>query len=441
MHIKTPALLFRSSHTFEHSVLADVRVKVSVPPGEAALGSGANHAVSADGASGEVPGDSAAVVADAELGVANADEGAVLGAGLAVAVGGGVVAGAAAGGARRVAGGSRGRGRRLRRGRGDGSCEGSGSLAALLVHVALDARRDSGGGVSGGAGGRGARSLSSRGRRCSAGRAVASGLRGRATGATTGLRGGLRVVVTLTSGAHCRDVLARAGEEDISRLLGLTSTRLVANVCNKERGEGTHLVTGTARDVDVHAVLVHFPIADRVEPGPRQNGMARLDALRHGDVPRVNTLGLSVGSAVCVARVEVTGSIGRAAALDAVDDVPVVGVGSLCGIGLVGDRQLARTTSVHSSVLAVGNLELKRERLASLESLTAGGGKGCAVAGEVAARLVKRVLGRVALKGFRLSDEHVSVGHAEDGGGRDSHTANGSHGIDHFRSKDWVRGK
>jgi hypothetical protein len=250
--------------------------------------------------------------------------------------------------------------------------------------------------------------------------------RGRLRGSVTtrslaGAESGLGVVVAVGS-AHGGDKLARLGEENVGFFGGLEAVD-ARQVGNEEGREGT--VAGTASDVDVDAVLVHLAVADSVEPGPRQDGVARLDTLGHGDVPRVHTVALIVGFASYGGKgsEEVTLGVGRAATLDRVDDVPAGRVGGVGGVGK--DCKLAATSSVHSIVGTVGQFELEREGLASDQLLAAGSGKSSTVAGEVAAAGVKRVFDGVALDWHRLSEEHVGVGHAHEGSDHDGGEAEG----------------
>jgi len=386
-----------------------------------------DDAVGAGGTLGQRTLHGGAVVADAEGVVANADECAIFG-----ALGGvarrGVVA-TSIGRARRVAGRCRGLARRCcsggcSDGRG-GSGESGVGLLLLLVVVRLDLRGD----LSRRAvcGSRGSRrrvggSGGSRSGVCGSRGLLRGGVATRALRAVAAGDGSLRVVVAVRS-AHGGDKLARLREEDV-RLCSGDDAVDARQVGHEERREGT--VAGATRDVDVDAVLVHLTVADSVEPGPRQDGVARLHTLGHGDVPRVHTITLVVGSAShgTVGRVvEVAHGVGRAATLDRVDDVPAGRVGGVGGVRQ--DGKLAATSSVHSSVGTVGQFKLEREGLASDQLLAAGGGESSTVAGEVATAGVERVFRRRALNGLRLRDEHVGVGHAQEGSGHDGGAAEG----------------
>jgi len=103
--------------------------------------------------------------------------------------------------------------------------------------------------------------------------------------------------------------------------------------------------------------------------------------------------------------------------------VPVLGVLDLDWISLVGDRELARTTTVDSSVGTITKLKLERESGAGRDGLTSGAGKRGTVAGEVAAAGIKGVLDGVSGQRLRLRNVHVGVGHAQEGSGDDSHAA------------------
>jgi hypothetical protein len=378
--------------------------------------------VGAGGALGESLLDGGAVVADAEGVGADADESAFFGARGRAARRGVVATGVGVAG--RCGCGSLAR----------GSCHGGGSggeggvgLLLLLVVVRLDLRGDlsrrtvcgcrgsrSGVGGSGGrgrVGGNGGRGRVRRSRGLLGGGVTASSV---AAGDS-----GLGEVVTVGS-AHGGDKLARLREENVGVLRGLdiVDTRQVGD----EKGREDTVARATS-DVDVDAVLVHLAVADSVEPGPRQDGVAGLHTLRHGDVPRVHTIALVSGSASLEAGREVALGVGRASTFDGVDDAPAGGVGSIGGVGK--DCELAATSSVHSSVGTVGQFELEREGLASDQLLAAGSGKSSTVAGEVAAAGVKRVFDGVALDWHRLSEEHVGVGHAHEGSDHDGGEAEG----------------
>jgi hypothetical protein len=382
-----------------------------------------DDAVGADGTLSQSLLDGNAVVTDAERVGADADECALDGA-LGRAARRGVVA-TGVGGARRVTGrcGSFAR-RSCNHGGGSGG-EGGVGLLLLLVIVRLDLRGDlSRRAVRGSRRGRsGVGRGGSRGRVCW-GRGL---LRGSVTARSlASADSGLGVVHAVRS-AHGGDKLAGLREENV-RLRSGDNAVDACQVGDEERREDT--VARAASDVDVDAVLVHLAVADSVEPGPRQDGVARLDTLGHGDVPRVHTVALIVGFASDgrEGSEEVTLGVGRAATLDRVDDVPAGRVGGVGGIGQ--DCKLAATSSVYGCVGTVGQFKLERERLASDQLLAAGSGKSSAVAGEVAAAGVKRVFDGVAFDGLRLSEEHVGVGHAQEGSGHDGGAAEGGERVE-----------
>jgi hypothetical protein len=383
-----------------------------------------NDTVGADSTLGQGLLDGNAVVADAKGIGADADEGVFDGA-LDRAARRGVVA-TGVGRARGVAGRCRDFARRsCNHGGGGGGGKGGVGLLLLLVVVRLDLRGDR------------SRRAVCRNRRGRSG-VGGSGSRGGVCGSRGLLRGGVATrslggadrglgVVEAVRSAHGSDILARAGEENVGFFDSHEAVD-ARQVGNEEGREGT--VTRSTSDVDVDAVLVHLAVAASVEPGPRQDGVARLDTLGHGDVPRVHTVALIVGFASYggKGRVEVALSVGRAATLDGVDNVPAGRVGGVGGIGQ--DCELTAATSVHSPVGTVGQFELEREGLASNQLLAAGSGKSSTVAGEVAAAGVKRVFDGVALNGYRLSEEHVGVGHAQEGSDHDGGAAEGGERVE-----------
>jgi len=365
-----------------------------------------------------------AVVADAEGVVADADKCAIFGA-LSGVARQSVVA-TSVGRDRRVTGRCRGLARRCcgggcGNGRG-GSGESRVGLLLLLVVVRLDLRGDlSRRAVRG-----------SRGSRRRVGGSGVCGSRGLLRGgvATRALRavatgnGGLGVVESV-GGAHGGDELARVREEDVRVLVGLDIVD-ARQVGDEERRELA--VTRSTSDVDVGTVLVHFAVADGVEPSPGQDGIARFHALRHGDVPRVHAVTLIGGSASLEAWSEVALGVRRASTLDRVDNVPAGGIGWFGGVGQ--DCKLTAASSVHGSVGAFSHLKLEWEGLASDNFLATGGGKRSTVAGEVAAAGIERVFDGVALDGFRLSDVQVSASHAQERSSHDGGTAEGGHRVE-----------
>jgi hypothetical protein len=122
-------------------------------------------------------------------------------------------------------------------------------------------------------------------------------------------------------------------------------------------------------------------------------------------------------------------------AFNGIYDLPCIGTLQLDGVGLVGDRELARTTAVDGSVRAAVECELERERATGGDLLAAGAGKGSTVTWEVAAARFERVLHGVAGDRLRLLDVHVSIGDAQEGCGNDCDAADGGHGaeVEHFR--------
>jgi len=367
-----------------------------------------------------------AVVADAEGVVADADKCAIFGA-LSGVARQSVVA-TSVGRDRRVTGRCRGLARRCcgggcGNGRG-GSGESRVGLLLLLVVVRLDLRGDlSRRAVCGSRGSR--RRVGGSGRS----RSGVCGSRGLLRGAVatralgTG-DSGLRVVPAVCS-AHGGDKLARLREENIRVLTGLdiVDTRQVGDEEGREAA-----CAGSTRDVDVDTVLVHLAVTDSVEPGPGENGVARLYILGHGNVPRVHTVALAGRSASLEAGLEVELGIGGAATFDGVDNVPAGGIGCVGGVGQ--DCKLTAASSVHGGVGAFSHLELKWEGLASDNFLAAGCGKSGTVAGEVAAAGIERVFDGVALDGLRLSDVQVSTSHAQERGSHDGGTAEGGHRVE-----------
>lgn len=98
-----------------------------------------------------------------------------------------------------------------------------------------------------------------------------------------------------------------------------------------------------------------------------------------------------------------------AAALDAVDDMPVAGIFDCRRVGLVGDADLTTAASVDRSIGTVTKLESKDLRGAYCHFLTAGRGERDAMAREVAPAGIKRVFRCRALDWSWGLDEEMSI--------------------------------
>lgn len=294
---------------------------VEVSTGEldgGALGDGGDDAVGAHSAGGKVHGLSDAVGADAELVAANADNGALDRASLAV----GTTAG------RSVVG------RGLRGGRG--SSRGNGNEDTTSVGRSRSLRV--GGGLVGRLGGLGGSSGASH-------LAVAGSHLGHSIAARAD-----KVEAKVGTGTSLNGI-AGLGELEI---LALSSgALLVGNVGNEHVGEaaedGRDIAVTTAGDSDGGAVHVHLSVADLVEPGPGEGVLARGEISGKGNIVGVEAL--------CVVGVlrEISRSVGRAATHDSVDDLPLAVLGR-SGVG--GDGELARTATVDGGALEGDRLGL-----------------------------------------------------------------------------------
>jgi hypothetical protein len=83
---------------------------------------------------------------------------------------------------------------------------------------------------------------------------------------------------------------------------------------------------------------------------------------------------------------------------------------------------------VNGSIRTALERELERERATGGDLLATGAGKSSAVAGEVTAAGVERVLDGIARKRLGLSNVHMSVRYAQEGSGQDGHAAERGHG-------------
>ena len=168
------------------------------------------------------------------------------------------------------------------------------------------------------------------------------------------------------------DVLAGERELDIDALdsRALIHTR---HIRDEHRGKVRHLTAVAAGELRVDAVHVELAVADVVEPRPRHDRVPVFHALGDGEVElvhAVDAVGFGVravvgagvsASGTLVRAVEVQHAVCRAAALDAVDDEPVLGILDFGRVGFVGDADLAGAAAVDGRVGAVARIE--REEL------------------------------------------------------------------------------
>lgn len=101
--------------------------------------------------------------------------------------------------------------------------------------------------------------------------------------------------------------------------------------------------------------------------------------------------------------------VGWAAALDAVDDMPVAGIFDCRRFGLIGDADLTTAASVDRSISTATKLESKDLGRACCHLLTAGRGKRDAMAREVTPAGIKWVFRRRALDWSWGLDEEMGI--------------------------------
>jgi len=209
------------------------------------------------------------------------------------------------------------------------------------------------------------------------------------------------------------NILARVGE--LGGLILNGSTRVDAfNIGNEHGGKFFNLVL-TAGKGDGSTIHVHLTVSNAVEPSPGENSITVLDLRGNSEVEVIDTVITTAGGTFNGSD-QVTGGVGRAAVNERVDDLPVGGVLQSGSIGLIGDRNLARATTVDGSVGTTTKFEL--ERLARANS-HASPGAGVAtdidtVAREVGSAGVEGVLGSGTRNGSRLRDEKMTHGGADD---------------------------
>lgn len=144
------------------------------------------------------------------------------------------------------------------------------------------------------------------------------------------------------------DILARLRVLDIGALgIGAAAFDTI-EVADVHVGKVAKLVSAAA-DVDIGAVHVELTVTNGVRPGPSHGCLTILQLLGNFERKSVDAFGLAKVTAVR-GSFEVAFGDGWAAAFDRVDDKPVGGVLDLLGIGLVCNRDLARTSTMGSSI-------------------------------------------------------------------------------------------
>ena len=309
-----------ASKVLQAGAVAAVEVSAGELDG-GALGDGGDDAVGADSAGGEVHGLSDTVGADTELGAANADDGALDRARLAV----GTTA-RGRGRSRSSRGGSRGSGRGL----GDEDTTSVGGSSGLRS---------------------GGRSVSTAGR--------LGGVFGSGRSAELTVAGSQFVHSSAASASNVEakrgtltslDRVAGVGELEILALG--SGALLVGNVGDEHVGEaaegGRDVAATTAGDGDGSAVHVHLSVADLVEPGPGEGVLASGKVFGHGNIVAVQA------RSVLDVLGEIARGVGRAATHDGVDDLPL----AVLGRSASGDGELARTATVDGRALELDLLGL-----------------------------------------------------------------------------------
>ena len=216
------------------------------------------------------------------------------------------------------------------------------------------------------------------------------------------------------------DVLAWVWELDINPL---DSRALIhtSHIGDEHGREVRHLTAVAAGKLRVDAVHVELAVADVVEPRPRHDRVPVFHALGDGEVElvdAVDAVGFGVravvgagvsASGTLVRAVEVQHAVCRAAALDAVDHEPVLGVLDFGRVGLVGDADLAGAAAVDGRVGAVARVEGEELRGACCHLFAARGWERDAVAREVAAGGVEGIFWCGAGDWLGGGDEEMGV--------------------------------
>ena len=188
--------------------------------------------------------------------------------------------------------------------------------------------------------------------------------------------------------------------------LGIGAAALnTVKVTNVHVGEGTKLVR-TAADIDIGAVHVKLAVAKSVGPGPRHRSLAALKLLGNLEGEGIDAFGLAKG-ATRGGIVQVALGNGWAASLDGVDDVPVGWIFDLLGVSLVGDRDLARSTTMDGSVGTTTKLEAEVLSGTDRPGSTSRRSKACTVAGKVATARVNWVLDVVVGHWWGVGHDHM----------------------------------
>lgn len=196
--------------------------------------------------------------------------------------------------------------------------------------------------------------------RAGTGTGTGTGAAGRSAGdvgaAGTAAAAAGRSLEGIVGGVVLGNVFAGVWEISVEHFGGLAP---IVNVGSEHWREVVHLAASTGYR-DRGTVHVHFPVANIVEPSPSQNSIAVLNLRRHdeGEV-LVDTLCVTP-SAFFGFGFKIEFGVGWAATNVAVNDLPVVRILLLLGIGFVGESNLARASTMDGGISATTQIEVQR---------------------------------------------------------------------------------
>ena len=183
----------------------------------------------------------------------------------------------------------------------------------------------------------------------------------------------------------------------------------------------------STRDGNLGTVHVHLSVADVVEPGPSHDCVSILDLWRRCEGESLIDAVTSLSTRACNGCGKIAHGIGRAATDKTVNDLPAAGVFQFSGVRFVGERNLARASTVHGGVGTTSKVKLQRLRLVYFKVGDSSSREICSVAREVVATWIKRVFDGRARNGRWCDDVEVSVGDAEERGRNGGDNGTGIH--------------
>ena len=221
-------------------------------------------------------------------------------------------------------------------------------------------------------------------------------------------------------------VFAGIWEVDVG---GLGGRATIANVGGHHSRKFAELVLTTGNG-DLGAIHVHLSVADVIEPSPCKNCVSVRHFIRNRKIDVVDAI--RVGGRAHNRTLEVVGVVGWTTTDKALKDIPIAGFLEVGSGSLICHADLAGTTSVDGSICASTKAKFERNNLAGLEVGDSALSDIGAVAGEIVAGGIKRILRVRAWNRRRVGDEEMGVCRSEEEDGRESLEL-------HVRLKEWIR--